>query len=73
MNRVEDYGRIFHVMKPRRSIHVGLPDDTYQRIKHIARDQQKPQSYVARELIEKSLLELRALEDAGALARGSQR
>ncbi len=52
-------------MKPVRTVlHVSLPDDTFQRIKQIAETERRPQSYVARELIEKSLFEMQAVEDA---------
>jgi predicted transcriptional regulator len=41
---------------PRTVLHVSLPDDTFQRIKQIATDERRPQSYIARELIEESLV-----------------
>jgi predicted DNA-binding protein len=52
-------------MKPQTpTIHVRLPHDTFARIQQLALENKRPKSYMARELIEKSLAELRDLEDA---------
>ncbi len=45
-------------------VHVHFPPDTFARIKQIALENRRSQSYVARELVEKSLMDMRALADA---------
>ncbi len=60
-------------MKPRRSVHVGLPDDTYQYLKRLAHEQRKPQSYVARELMEARIFQLMDAEETETLKKVSRR
>lgn len=43
-------------MPARTVLHISLPDDTIQRIKQIAQDEKRSQSYVARDLIEAQLV-----------------
>ncbi len=57
-------------------VHVHLPPDTFARVKQLAADDKRSQSYISRELIEKSLMDMRAIEDAEeteTLKKGSRR
>ena len=58
---------------PRTVLHVSLPHEVIERIKQMAVDDHRTKSFVARDLIERSLFELRALEEAGETPRRSRR
>ncbi len=45
-------------------LHVSLPNEVVDRITQMARDDHRTKSFVARDLIEKSLAELRDLDES---------